>query len=146
MVQPPRKTMPKTMPKTIGWQSAIAVSIGAIVGAEVRYLAGELMQATVGESWSSVSTFGVNLIGCWLLAFVLTLNAEPFKWVSSPVQLMLTVGFCGSLTTFSTYVLEIVTFAMQGHWGKAIGYGWASMAGGLSATWLGVQAGKLIRS
>jgi fluoride exporter len=127
-------------------KNVIAVSIGAVLGAEMRYLANELAQVTVGKDFNYLSTVLVNLVGCGVLAFVLTLNEGTSKLVPARVQLMVATGFCGALTTFSTYELEAVNFWMQRQFGMAIAYGLGSAIAGMGAVLLGNIAGQWVRN
>jgi fluoride exporter len=123
---------------TQGWKNAIAVSVGAIGGAEMRYGVGEIVKTAVGQDASYVGTLAVNWVGCLILAAVLTLNEGPIKKLSARAQLMLTTGFCGAFTTFSTYILETNSFLLQNQPDMAMLYGFGSAIGGLFACGLGV--------
>ena len=50
----------------------------------------------------------------------------------------LATGVCGSLSTFSTLMVELVGMADRSRWALACGYGAASIAGGLIAVTLGI--------
>lgn len=85
-------------------RAPIAVSLGAIAGALSRYYLGSWIQQAAGWDFP-LGTFLVNLLGCWLMGLAATLALE--RWHLSPdVRLMLTTGFLGSLTTFSSFELE----------------------------------------
>lgn len=85
-------------------RAPLAVSLGAIAGALSRYYLGSWIQQVAGWDFP-LGTFLVNLLGCWLMGLAATLAFE--RWHLSPdVRLMLTTGFLGSLTTFSSFELE----------------------------------------
>jgi CrcB protein len=57
---------------------------------------------------------------------------------------MVTVGFCGAFTTFSTFTFETVGLLQQGEWGRGAAYAFGSLALGLAAMVLGLSAASLI--
>lgn len=96
-----------------------AVAVGGVAGAEARYLLGVAFPTTAGAwPWT---TLGINLSGCLLIGALYTVLTE----VGSPHPLLrplLGVGALGGYTTFSTWSVETVTLATEGHPGLAIGY------------------------
>ena len=70
------------------------ISIGAIPAALLR--------------WQIDQTFVVNIIGCFLLGLI---NSLP---ISSRKKLIFGFGFCGSLTTFSGWSLQLFALITQG--------------------------------
>jgi fluoride exporter len=85
------------------------------------------------------ATFAVNLAGAFILGWLLTRLAER----TAPTRywrLFAGTGFCGALTTFSTFQVETLKFVRAGDVGLAIGYPVASIAAGMT---LGV-AGVLV--
>jgi CrcB protein len=77
------------------------------------------------------ATLIVNLAGTLLLAWLTTRLAE----VVAPTrywQFLLGTGFCGALTTFSTFQVETLTMARHGRWGLAVGYAATSLAAGMT--------------
>lgn len=97
-----------------------AVFAGGAVGGTVRTVLVELVGS--GDGWPWV-TFAVNLVGSALLAVVLV------SW--RRFGLALGTGLCGGLTTFATMQLELVQMVARGAVGLAVGYGAASIVGGL---------------
>lgn len=85
-------------------RAAIAVSLGAIAGALCRYYVGLALTQTLGAGFPW-GTFGVNLSGCFFMGLVTTVFARR-KSFNPDALLLITTGFLGSYTTFSTYALE----------------------------------------
>jgi CrcB protein len=102
------------------------VAVGAAIGAPLRYLADRLVQAR-HDSLFPWGTFTVNLAGSALLGFLAGLPAE------GTVMAFAGAGFCGALTTYSTFSYETLRLAQDGArfvaWANVV----ASVAGGLGA-------------
>lgn len=97
------------------WQAILSVFIGSGIGGVMRYLAAVGMQTVLGDSQQWMlpwSTMAVNLIGsfCFGLIFGLGMSGT----VSREWRLALTTGFCGGLTTFSTFSFETLTMLSGG--------------------------------
>ena len=88
-----------------------AIFLGGGIGAVSRYLI-SLNLAKNFEINLPVSTFLVNVIGSFIIGFLYILFIEKAD-ITPAVKLALTVGFCGGLTTFSTFSLEL--FEMIGN-------------------------------
>jgi len=84
--------------------TAVLVFLGAAVGAPLRYLTDRLVQAR-HDSLFPWGTFTVNLIGC------LVLGGLTGAAVSNPVLAVAGTGFCGALTTYSTFSYETFRLA-----------------------------------
>lgn len=85
---------------------SLAVAIGAIFGALSRYYVTEFAKLIFGKDFGFYGTFFINVSGCFLIAYILTLAIENIRAISPELRLMTTTGFCGAYTTFSTYGLE----------------------------------------
>ncbi len=81
----------------------IAISLGAIAGALCRYYLTIWSIRRFGISFP-YGVFLINLSGCFLMGFLATLFVD--QPTSPEVRLMLTTGFLGAYTTFSTYGLD----------------------------------------
>lgn len=85
---------------------SLAVAIGAIFGALSRFYVTEFAKLIFGKDFGYYGTFFINISGCFLIAYILTLALENIRNISPEFRLMTTTGFCGAYTTFSTYGLE----------------------------------------
>ncbi|NLO77116.1 MAG: CrcB family protein [Methanomicrobiales archaeon] len=81
----------------------LIVSIGGFIGAILRYLLGGLFQG--GIATFPVGTLGVNVIGSFLLGFVMYLS-EYGGLFSEETRIFLTIGVIGAFTTMSTFSYE----------------------------------------
>jgi fluoride exporter len=93
---------------------SLAVAIGAIFGALSRFYITEFAKAIFGKDFGFYGTFVINITGCLLIAYILTLALENIRLISPELRLMTTTGFCGAYTTFSTYGLEAKGFLDKG--------------------------------
>jgi CrcB protein len=95
---------------------------GCALGGVFRYLGMTLIARFVGERfpWGTLS---VNAVGSFLLGFVLGVGiAENTHWLSfDEAYAFAAIGFCGGLTTFSTFSLQTLTLVSEQSWGKALG-------------------------
>lgn len=103
----------------------VAIFIGGAVGALLRSGLGEAFPAG-GADWPW-ATFLVNIAGAALLGYWFT--ALPHTSYRRP---LLTTGFCGALTTFSTVQLELLEMIDAGRVGLASLYLAVSVAAGLA--------------
>jgi CrcB protein len=110
-----------------------AIFLGGALGTLARAGLGEALPAG-GPGWPW-ATFLVNVAGAALLGYWFT--ALPHTSYRRP---LLTTGFCGALTTFSTVQVELLEMVDADRLGMAVLYISASVVGGL----IGAQAGTAI--
>lgn len=108
------------------------VAVGAVVGSLVRY-AVELafpFSASSGEwPWG---TFLVNIVGCAIMGLFLG-RVAVLERVPTYATPLITTGFLGGLTTFSTFAADAVQLSSAGHLPTAAVYTLASVGLGLGA-------------
>lgn len=119
--------------------SLLAVASGGAFGAVSRYLASGWVQELTG-GFFPWGTFAVNVAGSLLLGFALIWLQGTV--VSAEMRELVTIGFLGSFTTFSTFSYETVAMLRDGEWWRAGGYAAGSVALGLVA----VVAGAALAS
>ena len=121
---------------------ALLVGLGAIPGAWLRLrIVNHFEPIVPRKHWG---TFTVNLIAAFALGLVLGLQtsgrcASPAG--GSPLMLLIAVGFFGSLSTFSTFAVELLTTLQRRHWGEALLLTLGSILGGLLVGGLGYGLG-----
>lgn len=123
-------------------QNILAVFIGGGTGAVLRYLAGVLAVKVLNVNLP-VSTFVVNIAGCFILGFLFALFVSKPE-INPALKLALTAGFCGGLTTFSTFSLELFEMLKNAQYMQVLVYLVSSLSVGLLAVWIGVNSAKLI--
>jgi fluoride exporter len=120
-----------------------AVAIGAALGGVARYYLASAIQQRVGPTFPW-GTLVINVSGGLLLG-VLMRYALATPSVSAELRALLTTGFCGGYTTFSTYSYETATLLEDGQYGRAGTSALASVVLALVATFAGfVLARELI--
>jgi CrcB protein len=120
----------------------LAISIGAILGANLRYLLGGWISDRWGASFP-VGTLVINVTGSFVIGIVLTLVTER---AAAPtwVRPMVAIGFLGSYTTFSTFSYETLALAQGGAWAMAGLNVIVSVAACLFGVYLGTSLARAI--
>ena len=122
--------------------NVLAVGIGAALGAIARWLLGLwLNHATSTLPWG---TLMANLVGAYLIGLALgcfLLFPETPGWM----KLLITTGFLGGLTTFSTFSAETVGLIERGQLLLALGYSGVSLFGALVLTGTGLLTVNALR-
>ncbi|TDQ48666.1 fluoride efflux transporter CrcB [Permianibacter aggregans] len=94
-----------------------AIAGGAAAGALLRYLTSVAMFHWYGDRFP-LATLLVNVVGSFIAGYLLlAISRGQF---SELVRMLVIVGFCGALTTFSTFAVETVTLLQQGELIKAL--------------------------
>lgn len=121
---------------------SLSVATGAIFGALSRFYVIEFAEAIFGEDFGFYGTFLINVSGCFLIAYILTLAFESIRSISPELRLMTTTGFCGAYTTFSTYGLESKFFLDKGDLTMLLIYWVGSAIVGMISVQLGVSLAR----
>ena len=120
----------------------VLVGIGAIPGAWLRLrIVNHFEPMVPRKHWG---TFAVNLVAAFALGLVLGLQVNDPCTTSkglAGLTLLVGVGFFGSLSTFSTFAVELLNTLKQRHWLEALLLGVGSILGGLVAAGLGYGLG-----
>ncbi|NJN04011.1 MAG: fluoride efflux transporter CrcB [Leptolyngbyaceae cyanobacterium RM1_1_2] len=117
-------------------------SFRAIAGALSRYYLTLLIAARLGADFP-YGTLVINLTGCLGMGFAVTLMAERYPMLPD-VKLLLTTGFLGAYTTFSTYGLESVFLFKNATAAIAILYWLGSACLGIGCIQLGTALARLL--
>jgi CrcB protein len=123
-------------------KSVIAICVGASLGALLRWWLG----SQLNNLFPAIppGTLAANLVGGYVvgiaIAFFATYSAVAPEW-----RLLIITGFCGGLTTFSTFSAEIVTLLQQGRSLWAISAAAAHLAGSVLMTLAGIATVSWIK-
>jgi CrcB protein len=116
------------------------VALGSAVGGASRYALSMFIQQRASSTFP-IGTLIVNVTGSLVLGFVLR-YALGSPSVSAEVRALLTTGFCGGYTTFSTFSYDAMTLIEDGDYRRAAIYIGASVLVSLIATFLGIAAAE----
>lgn len=111
--------------------TVLLVAAGAAVGAPLRYVVDRWLRARFGAGFPW-GTLVVNVVGSFVLGLVL---GSPT--VSASVVAVVGTGFCGALTTYSTFSYETLRLLEDGARARAVANVLLSLAAGLGAAALG---------
>ena len=124
---------------SVGQARIAVIMTGGAIGTLARAGLAEALPPRAGQwPWA---TFIVNLAGAFILGWLLTRLAERAA-PSRHWRFFAGTGFCGALTTFSTFQIETFQFARDGDVGLAFAYPVASIAAGMALAVLGVLIGR----
>lgn len=114
----------------------VLVGLGGVFGALTRYS----VSKWVGQRWPGsfpLATFGINITGSFILGLLYILlfgaGGELLK-----LKHLITTGFLGAYTTYSTFSYEILNLIRDGEWGTAVKYFSASLVLGLTLAYAGI--------
>lgn len=116
-------------------RSILTISIGASLGALLRWW----LQLLLNAQFPTLppGTLAANLIGGYIIGVALALFAA-YATVAPEWRLLVITGFCGGLTTFSTFSAEIVILLQQGRVLWAAGLATAHLVGSVLMTFAGI--------
>ena len=97
----------------------LAISVAAIVGANLRYLLSRLAAREFGPVFP-YGTLAINIVGSFIVGFFVIWTTERVL-VDPRWRLLVVIGFCGSFTTFSSYAFETMAYFEAGQWGLMLG-------------------------
>lgn len=120
----------------------IAVAVGGSIGATTRYLVSTWAANRLGTDFP-YGTLIVNIVGCFIIGAFMTATTERF--IINPYwRLIVTVGFVGGLTTFSSFSYETFKLMEDGNIILVLYNLLGNFILGFFATWLGITASRVL--
>jgi len=116
------------------------VAIGSALGGVSRYLIGSGVQRVFAMSFPT-GTLSVNASGSFLLGVIVRYAMET-PGLTPELRALLTVGFCGGYTTFSTFTYETLVLLKRDEWAPAVFYVTFSVLLSIAATFLGLALAR----
>jgi len=92
----------------------LVICLGAMVGANARYFISRYAAQLLGPVFPYGTLF-INVAGSLIVGFFVVWTSERVL-VDPRWRLLVVVGFCGSLTTFSSYAFETMAYFERGQW------------------------------
>lgn len=125
------------------WKPIVAVSFGSALGALLRWVLG----AQFNSAWPTLplGTLLANLIGGYLIGLAIAYFAQATD-ISPEWQLLIITGFCGGLTTFSTFSAEVLFLLQQGRLAWAAAAIAIHVSGSLLMTLAGLASWRWLNS
>lgn len=124
------------------WKSILAIALGAALGALLRWQLG----AKLNSFFPTIppGTLVANLVGAYVVGLSIAFFAT-FPAISPEWRLLIITGFCGGLTTFSTFSAEITQLLQEGRLSWALGAVATHVGGSVVFTLAGIATVYLFR-
>ncbi|MEJ4087607.1 fluoride efflux transporter CrcB [Galbibacter orientalis] len=119
----------------------ILVFIGGGLGSSLRYLISKFLNSS--ETGIPYDTFAANIIGSLFIGVILGF-AVKYESLNNNQLLFITTGFCGGLTTFSTFAYENHVFLKSGDFLNFLLYTTITFVTGIIAVFIGIFLVKFI--
>lgn len=125
------------------WTPILAISLGSAFGAVLRWGLGTRLNSLFPDI--PPGTLTANLIGGYIVGLAVAYFAQAPD-IAPEWRLLIITGFCGGLTTFSTFSAEVVTLLQQGRLSWAMGAIAIHVSGSLLMTLAGLASWQLLKS
>jgi CrcB protein len=126
----------------MNFAAILAVGIGGMLGTWLRWWLGLRLNSLFPTM--PLGTLVANLVGGYIIGVALGMITQNLG-LSPQARLFLMTGFCGGLTTFSTFSAETYTLLARGQLGWGLGIVATHVCGSLVATALGVLTVRMAR-
>ena len=125
------------------WSPVLAITVGAAVGALLRWQLGVQMNSLFPVL--PLGTLAANLVGGYIIGLAIAYFARA-PGIAPEWRLLIITGFCGGLTTFSTFSAEVVTRLQEGRLVWAMVTIAIHVVGSLTMTLAGLATVRLLES
>jgi fluoride exporter len=122
------------------WKPILAISLGAVLGALLRWQLGLKLNSFFPSL--PPGTLTANLIGGYIIGLAVAYFAQAPD-IAPEWRLLIITGFCGGLTTFSTFSAEVVNLLQAGRLVWAMGSIATHVAGSLAMTLAGLATWQM---
>ncbi len=126
------------------FKTILCVGIGSFAGGVLRYLISKWSTSLTTVHSFPLGTFLANVLGCLAIGVFYTFF-EKHSSLSPHLKLLLTTGFCGGFTTFSTFMNENYQFAKAGHFPSLLLYTGLSLFIGFLMVYAGHALGRCLQ-
>ena len=125
------------------WKPIFAISLGSSIGALLRWVLGSQFNAVFPTI--PVGTLLANLVGGYIIGLAIAYFAQAPE-IAPEWRLLIITGFCGGLTTFSTFSAEVLTLLQEGRLSWALAAIAVHVSGSLLMTLAGMASWQWLRS
>lgn len=123
-------------------QRLLWICLGSAVGGGARYVVQGWVMTWLGSAFP-FGTLAVNLVGSFLVGGLMYAGIETAA-IPPTVRLALTTGLMGGFTTYSTFSYETMRAVQDGAWGLAIVNVLLTVAGCVTACFIGWSGARWI--
>lgn len=124
------------------WKPIFAISLGAALGALLRWQLGIKLNGVFPSL--PPGTLVANLIGGYIIGMAIAFFAQAPN-IAPEWRLLIITGFCGGLTTFSTFSAEVVSLLEDNRLAMAMGSIATHVIGSLTMTLVGLATWQLFK-
>ncbi len=124
------------------WKPILVISLGAALGALLRWVLGTKLNGLFPTL--PPGTLVANLVGGYIIGLAVAYFAQA-PGIAPEWRLLIITGFCGGLTTFSTFSAETVTLLQQGRLAWAMGEIAIHVSGSLLMTFAGFASWRWLK-
>ena len=125
------------------WKPVLAISLGAALGALLRWQLGVRLNTLLPGM--PPGTLVANIVGGYIIGLAVAYFAQT-PALSPEWRLFVITGFCGGLTTFSTFSAEVVSLLQEGRMAWAMGTVLTHLSGSLLSTFAGLGTWQLLKT
>jgi CrcB protein len=125
------------------WQPVLAISVGAAVGSLLRWQLGTKLNSFFPAI--PPGTLAANIVGGYIVGLAVAYFAQASD-IAPEWRLLIITGFCGGLTTFSTFSAEVMSLLQEGRLLLAMGAIGIHVGGSLVATLAGLATWQLLKT
>ncbi|SBV35468.1 Protein CrcB homolog [uncultured Stenotrophomonas sp.] len=125
------------------WKPIVAIAVGSMLGGFLRWGLGIRLNALFPDV--PPGTLAANMIAGYIVGIALAFFAQA-PGLSPEWRLLVITGFCGGLSTFSTFSAEIVALLQRGQYTLALGAIAIHVAGTLLMTFAGIATVALFKA
>ena len=125
------------------WKPVIAIALGAALGALLRWWFGLRLNSMLPQM--PLGTLAANLVAAYVVGVGMAAFAG-MPQLSPQWRLFIITGFCGGLSTFSTFSAEVVALLQRGEYGWGATVAGTHLAGSLLATIAGIATVGALRA
>ncbi|MGB5944282.1 MAG: fluoride efflux transporter CrcB [Leeuwenhoekiella sp.] len=119
-------------------KALLLIFVGGGAGSVLRYVISKAVTLDIGIGGFPAGTLLVNVLGSFIIGVFMGLSLRENASVSENTMLLITTGFCGGFTTFSTFALENQQLLKNGDWPALLTYVLASLMLGVLAVFAGI--------